>query len=444
MEKFKSKTRRSALMFGEASSLFPGGVNAGIKFFEPYPVFMRRAEGSRVWDVDGNEYVDYLMSYGALILGHGVGAVRDAIEEAMDSFGTTIFGTPTEAEVAYGTALRDLYHPGGMIRFTNSGLEATNLAVRLARAYTGRRGIAKFEGHYHGAVDRLLFSYSPEVAKAGSVESPVPIVDSADVDSHLLADSTVLPFNDWEGTERILSREAKRLACVIMEPFEEGVIPGEREFMSNLRKLTGDLRIPLIFDEVKTGFRVRLGGATEYYSIIPDIACLGKIIGGGLPIGAVVGDAGILARLDPRGNQGNRVFHSGTFNGNPLSVSVGRATIDVLRRSGAFDVLCRRTDRLKRGISATLVERDIPHQMAGEGGMFNVYFASKPVRNYRDIRNSDLRLRRFLDLELVANGVYLKPENRYCLSLAHSDDDISATKEKFAQSVDSLAASAAS
>ena len=444
IQEFESRTSESAKMFLRAKGVTPGGVMAAIKFFDPYPIYMKRARGSRVWDVDGNEYVDYLMSYGALILGHGAKAVRDSIESVMDSLGTTVFGTPTEGEIDYGSILRDLYHPGGAVRFTNSGLEATTLAVRLARAHTGRRRVAKFEGHYHGAVDRLLFSYSPEVAKAGEAESPVPIADSADVDRRLLSDSVVLPFNDWEATERILIREAKDLACIIMEPFEEGVIPGEREFMKDLRKTTRDLKVPLIFDEVKTGFRVRLGGATEFYSIVPDTKCLGKIIGGGLPIGAVVGETELLAHLAPHEREGTKVFHSGTFNGNPLSITVGRATIDTLSKPGAFDLVCRRTGNLKRGISAALAERGIPHQMAGEGGMFNVYLTPKPVRNYRDVRGSDLRLRRFLDLELITNGVYLKPENRYCLSLAHSDDDVALTKERFEKSVDSLTAASVS
>jgi len=443
IQRFESRTLGSARMFRRAKGVTPGGVSAGIKFFDPYPIFMKRAQGSRIWDVDGNEYVDYLMSYGALVLGHGAKTVRDSIDAVMGSLGTTVFGTPTEGEMAYGKTLRDIYHPGGSVRFTNSGLEATALAVRLARAHTGKRRVAKFEGHYHGAVDRLLFSYSPEVEEAGESDSPVPIADSADVDSSLLSDSVVLPFNDWEATERILTRSAERLACVIMEPFEEGVIPGERHFMDGLRKLTRDLKIPLIFDEVKTGFRVRIGGATEFYSIVPDIACLGKIIGGGLPIGAVVGDADILARLDPRRKAGMRVFHSGTFNGNPLSVGVGRATVDALMVPGAFDLIRKRTESLRSGLSATLTERDIPHQMLGEGGMFNFYLTSKPVRSYRDVKGSDLRLRRFLDLEQITNGVYLKPENRYCLSLAHSDEDVRATKERFAQSVDNLTSSKA-
>jgi len=419
-------------------------VMAAIKFFDPYPICMKRAQGSRIWDVDGNEYADYLMSYGALVLGHGAKTVRDSIGSGMDTLGTTVFGAPTEGEMAYGATLRDIYHPGGRMRFTNSGLEATTLAVRLARAHTGKRKIAKFEGHYHGAVDRLLFSYSPEVERAGGGVSPVPIADSADVDERLLSDSVVLPFNEWKATERILMRHAEVLACVIMEPFEEGVIPGGREFMNNLRKLTRELRIPLIFDEVKTGFRVRLGGATEFYSIVPEMTCLGKIIGGGLPIGAVVGEADILAHLDPRANEGTRVFHSGTFNGNPLSVDAGKATVEALMAPGAFDLLRTRTDTLKRGFSAMLAQRGIPFQMLGEGGMFNFYFTSKPVRNYRDVKSSDLRLRRFLDLEQISHGIYLKPENRYCLSLAHSDDDVGISKERFARSLDNLLATAAS
>ena len=444
IRRFESHTPGSARLFRKAKDVTPGGVMAAIKFFDPYPIYMKRAQGSRIWDVDGNEYVDYLMSYGALVLGHGAKKTRDSIASVMETLGTTVFGTPTEGEISYGTSLREIYHPGGSMRFTNSGLEATTLAVRLARAHTGKRKIAKFEGHYHGAVDRLLFSYSPEVAKTGRSESPVPIADSADVDKGLLSDSMVLPFNDWEATERILTRQGEGLACVIMEPFEEGVIPGEKEFMNNLRKLTRDLRVPLIFDEVKTGFRVRFGGASEYYSIVPDMTCLGKIIGGGLPIGAVVGEADILAHLDPSTKKGTNVFHSGTFNGNPLSINIGMATIEELRKPGRFDLLRRRTERLKSEFSAVLAARGIPHQMAGEGGMFNFYLTSKPVRNYRDVKSSDLRLRRYLDLEQIANGVYLKPENRYCLSLAHSDADASLTRERFAESVDNLLALAAS
>jgi glutamate-1-semialdehyde 2,1-aminomutase len=314
--------------------------------------------------------------------------------------------------------------------------------VRLARAFTGRREVAKFEGHYHGAVDRLLFSYAPPTGDAGGPSSPVPVGDSAEVDEDMLRESLVLPFNDWESTEKLLTKHSLDLACVILEPFEEGVIPGERRFMTNLRRLTKDLKIPLIYGEVKTGFRVRLGGAGEFYSVTPDLTCLGKIIGGGHPIGAVVGDSELMGLLDPRRGKHSRVFHSGTFNGNPLSLSVGKATVEELSRQGKFETLCGRTADLRKGLSAELAKRQIAHLLLGEGGMFNLYLTRDQVRNYREARSTDLRTRRLLDLELLAHGVYLKPENRFCLSLAHTADDVRLTRDMLAQSLDTAAASA--
>ena len=436
---YEARTRKSAELHRRAMEVTPGGVMAGIKYFEPYPVFMKKAKGSHVWDVDGNKYVDYLLSYGALILGHGGRAVKKSIESVFGSVGTTVMGTPTELESEYGRTLRDIYHKDGMIRFTNSGLEATLLAARLARGFTGRKKVAKFEGHYHGAVDRFLFSYAPDVARAGDPESPTPIGDSADVDREMLSDSLVLPFNNWKGTERLLREHSKEVACVMMEPFEEGVIGADVRFMHDLRKLTSDLDIPLVFDEVKTGFRVRIGGAGEYYSLTPDITCLGKIIGGGLPIGAVVGDAEIMKQLDPRKENGRKVFHSGTFNGNPLSLTAGKATVEELSRKGRFDGLLERTASLKKRLSRELTGRSLPHDVEGEGAMFNIYMTERKVRNYRDAKASDLKLRRFIDLGLISRGVYLKPENRFCLSLAHTEDDVRDTAEKFGGALDSLA-----
>lgn len=436
--RFEARTRKSAEMHRRALEVTPGGVMAGIKFFEPYPVFMKKARGSHVWDVDGNGYVDYLLSYGALILGHGDEAVKKAVSAALGSFGTTVMGTPTALEAEYGSVLRDLYHRDGMIRFTNSGLEATLLAVRLSKGFTRRKVVAKFEGHYHGAVDHFLFSYAPDVARAGDPESPTPIGDSIDVDDEMLSDSVTLPFNNWRGTERLLRERSKEIACLIMEPFEEGVIGAERGFMHNLRSLTRDLGIPLVFDEVKTGFRVRVGGASEFYSVVPDITCLGKIIGGGLPVGAVIGDSDIMKQLDPRSGNPRKVFHSGTFNGNPLSLSVGMATVEKLGRRGRFDGLARRTEGLKRSISNELGEHSIAHAIEGEGAMFNIYLTERKVRNYRDARSSDLKLRRLIDLELISRGVYLKPENRFCTSLAHSEDDVRRTVEAYGRALDAL------
>lgn len=436
VEKFKAKTLGSAALFERAQRVSPGGVMAGIKFFPPHPLFMERASGPRIWDVDGNEYIDYLMSYGALILGHGHPVLKDAVESVLADVGTTVTGTPSEIEVEYGRMLRDLYNRAGLVRFTNSGLEATLLAVRLARAFTGRRCVAKFEGHYHGANDQLLVSYKPPLSSAGSAKSPASVSDSLDVDGPRLADSLVLPFNDWESTEGLLRANSDRLACVIMEPFEDGVIPGGRGFMTRLRGLTADLGIPLIYDEVKTGFRLRIGGASEYYSLVPDITCLGKIIGGGLPIGAVVGNERIMRLLDPRGARGSTVFHSGTFNGNPLALSAGKATVDTLMKDGNFQKILANTEALKRSFAASLSSHQIRASVVGEGAMFSYFVSSGAVRNYRDAEESDLESRRILDLAIICSGVYLKPTGRYSVSLAHTKEEVKLTADRFEHALD--------
>lgn len=438
LSRYEAKTKRSAELFRMAAEVTPGGVMGGIKFFEPYPIFMKRARGAHLWDVDGNGYIDYLMSYGALILGHGAEQARKGAERVLGAIGTTVFGTPTELESEYGARLRDIYHKGGLVRFTNSGLEATLLAARLAKGHTGRRKVAKFEGHYHGAVDHFLFSYLPDVGRAGSPESPSPIGDSVDIDDGIVADSIVLPFNNWPATEKKLLDHGSEIACVIMEPFEEGVIPAEATFMASLRRLTSDLKIPLIFDEVKTGFRVRFGGATEFYGVVPDLTCLGKIIGGGFPIGAVVGDREIMGQLDPRRGIAKRVFHSGTYNGNPLSLTAGMATVNRLGRKGTFESLRKKTDAIRRGYARELSRRGLPHDFQGEGAMFNFYITRKKVKNYRDVKASDLRLRRLVDLELICRGVYLKPEGRYSVSVAHTEEDARSTVERFGAALDAI------
>ncbi len=441
VEEYIAKTPNSRSLFQEACRVSPGGVMAGIKFFEPYPIFMKQARGSRIWDVDGNEYVDFLLSYGALILGHGHSAAKAAAQSVFEDFGTTVTGTPSEVEVEYGSLLRDLYHRGGLARFTNSGLEATLLAVRLAKGFTGRTKVAKFEGHYHGANDRLLVSYSPPSAKAGPDSEPTPVSDTADAGAETLADSVVLPFNDWEGTERLVRKHGGTLACVIMEPFEDGVIAGERGFMENLRRLTRDLRIPLIYDEVKTGFRLRIGGASEFYSITPDLTCLGKVAGGGIPMGAVVGDAEMMGLLDPRMEPDRRVFHSGTFNGNPLALAVGKSTVGALMDDGNFQKLVDKTDSLKKRLSGALRESSVPHRICGEGAMFNFYFTESEVKNYRDVLRSDLRFRRILDLATISKGAYLKPLGRYCLSLAHDEADLDLAERALRGSLAEITAS---
>lgn len=440
-ERYRHRTPISESLHSKALQVTPGGVMAGIKLFEPYPLFMKNARGSRIWDVDGNEYLDYLMSYGAVVLGHGSPVVTESISRTIQSFGTTVTGTPTELEADYAGLLRDIYHPGGKARFTNSGLESTLLAVRLAKGYTRRRRVAKFEGHYHGAVEDLLVSYSPDLSVVGDPERPNPIADSSEVDRKSQSDSLVLPFNNWEATERLLAESQRDVSCVVMEPFEEGVIPGSKGFMSNLRRLTSDLKIPLIFDEVKTGFRVRVGGAGEYFGIVPDLTCLGKIIGGGLPIGAVIGSEEIMSLLDPTLGPQERVFHSGTFNGNPLSLSAGRAVVEEIMKQGVFVSLAERNVSLRDRMRSLFEEQGFHATFLGEGGMFNFYLGVDKVDCYRDVMASDLKTRRLIDFALLISGIYLKPLGRFCISLAHSTEDVERTLERVADAFALLVAS---
>lgn len=431
LRQYTDRTRNSRNLFESAGQVLPGGITANIKFFSPYPLYMNRASQSRVYDVDGNTYIDYLMCYGALMLGHAHPVIRKSLDKTLERYGTSSFGMPTRLESEYGKMLLELYNRTGMIRFTNSGLEATLLAVRLSKAFTDRKRIGKFEGHYRGSNDRLLISYRPNPKDAGDEQRPEKIPDSSDVDDEAIERTVLLPFNDWEGTERLISENSRDLACIILEPFEEGYIPAEKSFMKSLRDLTSDLRVPLIFDEVKTGFRISLGGASQFYSITPDITCLGKIIGGGFPIGAVIGEKEIMNMLDPRLSSGRRrVFHSGTFNGNPISLSAGRATVEMLEKDKNFESIVNKTNLLKAGFDRSLREADLDHQMLGEGGLFSVAMINDKVKNYRGLQSSNLRLRRIIDLKLILNGVYVKPLERFSISLAHTNEDIGETLEK--------------
>ncbi len=425
MNESSRSTDRSHAMFEEAERVLPGGVNGNIKFRNPYPVFLSHANGSHLWDIDGNEYVDYVLSYGALILGHGHPVIREALERIIDSYGTTLFGNPSPQEAEFAEILLDRYMKGGKLRFTNSGLEATLLANRLAMAKTGKRKIAKFDGHYHGANPFLLANYRPKKrGKTGRVEKEP---DSSEVKGGLLDNIVVLPFNDTEGTRTILEEE--EVSSIIMEPFEDGYIPARPDFVQFLRKYTRDNGIILAFDEVKTGFRIRLGGAAEYYGIRPDLVCLGKIIGGGAPIGAVMGEPDIMDALDPRTSHDKRVFHSGTFNGNPISMTLGMATVSELASNDNFSRITRRATELRNGLSHTLEQFGIPHRTYGEGGVVNFTISEDEISTFRDISEVNMNKRRVIDNGLLKEGVYVIPTSRYMLSVAHSEEDIDRTVE---------------
>lgn len=433
------KQEKSKRLYEEATEVIPGGVTANIKYFSPYPIFMKKGYGSKLLDVDDQEYIDYSLCYGALITGHGDPRITKAATEMMNTIGTTIFGTPHELEVTMAQKLIDLYPGIDQVRFTNSGLEATLFANRLAISYTGKRKIAKFEGHYHGGYNQVLISVSPNEQEAGKHSEPHSVVESKGISKEEIENTIVLPFNDLEATELLLKKHADELAAVIMEPIQGGFIPADHTFMQGLRKITDDLNILLIFDEVKTGFRVGLGGAQSIYNVQPDLTALGKVLGGGFPIGAVGGrkdimqlsaaseDSDVFSFGGKRKRKDETVFHSGTYNGHPIVLAAGLETIRILEEAKTMQQLFSKTMILRMELEKLYKKYNVTMKTIGLGSIFNIVLTDQPIINYRDMWKSDNKLREKIDMELLRLGIYLKPLNRYSLSTAHSTTDIDQT-----------------
>ncbi|RAS77170.1 aspartate aminotransferase family protein [Priestia endophytica] len=432
-------TQTSAALFKKACKVIPGGVTANIKYFNPHPLMMEKGKGSKLFDVDGNEYIDYLLCYGALILGHGHHKVFEAVTKQMMESGTTIFGTPHKMETTMAEKLIELYPGIEMVRYTNSGLEATLLAIRTAVAYTGKQKIAKFEGHYHGGYDQVLVSVNPDMDRAGEAAAPKAVGESRGLPDYYLKNTVILPFNDLEATEKILRDHAHELAGVILEPIQGGFIPANQDFMTGLRKITEELNIVLIFDEVKTGFRLSLGGAQKIYGIKPDITALGKVLGGGFPIGAIGGKKEMMIISSARGSRDiltagaentdkqDPLYHSGTYNGHPTILAAGLATINVLEQEGTMDKLFARTQLLRKRLEEVYKSYGLTMQTLGMGSIFNIILGEGNIKNYRDMSKSNTKLRKQIDYELLKLGVYTKPLNRYSMSVVHTKEDIHRT-----------------
>lgn len=416
--------------------VIPGGVQGNIKFFAPYPLSFSQARGAWMTDVDGNRYVDYLLSFGALMLGHGHPVVRGAVQEVWERYGTTSFGVPYELEFAMVKQVQKLYPSIKSLRFTNSGLEATLLAVRLALAFSGKTHIAKFDGHYHGGHEQVLVNTSvAESLEAGNTR-PAARKASLGLPDYYVEHTIVLPFNNLALCEQILREQVTRVGAVIMEPVQAGYIPADPAFMRGLRQLTRDLGILLVFDEVKTGFRVALGGAQEYYGIEPDLTALGKVLGGGFPIGAVGGREDILRLSAPtRSTQlTDIVFHSGTFNGNPISLTAGLRTLEFLREPGRFERVLDVTNQLKQGIVSLAKSYDIGVEPIGIGTIFNIKVGRTPAQADGSVPNPSRELREALDFALMYHGVFSKPFNRFSLSTEHGETEVAHTLAAFDKS----------
>jgi glutamate-1-semialdehyde 2,1-aminomutase len=440
---FKKRTPQSQAFVEEAKKVMPGGVTANIKSFDPYPIVMKDGKGAYLTDLDGNQYIDYLLSYGALMLGHGHQAIFQAVTDQLTNDGTSLFGTPHRLEVEMAKKIQQYYPSMEMVRYTNSGTEATLLAIRMAYAYTGKYKIAKFEGHYHGGHNQVLLSVNPPVSEAGPIHEPLAIAETKGLAPYQMENTVILPFNDLDACTEILRKQQHEIAGVMMEPIQSGYIPAEQSFMEGLRKVTEELGILLIFDEVKTGFRMGIGGAQSVYGIKPDITTLGKVIGGGFPVGIIGGKKEIMMISAPlaasdvfdsstskKSSAKDVLFHSGTYNGHPTILAAGLAVLGVLEQE--MDTVLSRTEQLKEGIRKLFAARGIAMQTIGVGTIFNVVITDKEqIRNYRDLQESNFALRKEIDFHLLNEGIYTKPLNRYSMSTAHGEKEINATLEAY-------------
>ncbi|MEE3328014.1 MAG: glutamate-1-semialdehyde 2,1-aminomutase [Myxococcota bacterium] len=412
---------KSSAAFRAAKRRIPGGVNSPVRAFGAVggtPLFIDRGKGCRIWDIDQNQYIDYVGSWGPLILGHSPPSVLRAVREALAR--GTGFGAPTEAETVLARSIRRALPSVEMVRMVSSGTEATMSAIRLARGVTGRDRVLKFEGGYHGHSDGLLVGAGSGVATLGIPGSPgVPAA---------MAELTVqVPYNDLSSVEEAFKAWPDELACVIVEPIagNMGCIPPEPGFLEGLRALCTDHGALLIFDEVMTGFRVARGGAQRLYGVSPDLTCLGKVVGGGLPAAAYGGSNDLMQHVAPAGE----VYQAGTLSGNPLAVAAGIATLEALEADGVYERLSQRSEALVGGLSRLAEEQGIPLTTTSVGGMFGFYFHPGPVRNFSEAKqNHEARFRRFFS-RMLKGGINLAPSPYEAgfLSLAHRPADIAET-----------------
>ena len=412
---------QSSSLFARAQLRIPGGVNSPVRAFKSVrstPLFIREGKGSHITDVDGNDYIDYIGSWGPLILGHCHPEVMAAIEEALHRGAS--FGTPTEGEVHLAELICTAVNSVEMVRLTNSGTEASIAAIRVARGYTGHDKIIKFEGCYHGSVDSLL-------VKAGSGVMTLGLPDSPGVPASFVEHTLLADFNNLESVTDLFDEYGPEIAAVVLEPVtgNMGMVVPDLDFLKGLRNLCDVHGSLLVFDEVMTGFRVDYGGAQEIFGIIPDMTIFGKVIGGGLPVGAYGGRQDVMLMVAPAGS----VYQAGTLSGNPLAVAAGRKTLEILQAPDTYAELSRKSNWLIDEMRQSAGQHGIPLQTNVMGGMFGFFFAEKPVRNYQDAAESDQdRFRKFF-MGMLKEGIYLAPsafESGF-ISMAHTEEDLEKT-----------------
>ncbi len=416
-----NELNRSTSLFDEAKRFIPGGVNSPVRSFRSVggvPPFIAKGAGSKLYDVDGNEYIDYVLSYGPLLLGHAHPVVTEAVQTAAAN--GTSFGAPTGAEVALAKLVCGLVPSMDMVRMVNSGTEATMSAIRLARAYTGRDCIVKFIGCYHGHSDALL-------VHAGSGATTFGVPDSPGVTKGTAETTLSVPFNDLPALEKVFAEKGSAIAGVIMEPTpgNMGLVLPKDGYLKAVRELTKKYGSLLIIDEVMSGFRSAQGGSQSLYGIDPDITCLGKVIGGGLPVAAYGGKQEIMSRVSPAGP----MYQAGTLSGNPLAMAAGIAALTYMKDNNVCETLAKRNAELTDALKEAAGAAGIPVQVPRLGSMFTVFFSEKEVTDYEDATACDLNAFRAYFHSMLEQGIYLPPsqfETNF-LSLAHSEEDIEKT-----------------
>ena len=413
----------SEKLFQKAKKCIPGGVNSPVRAGQAVgidPPFISKANGCVIWDVDGNEYIDYVCSWGPMILGHAHPEIVKALEERV-KLGTS-YGAPTELEVAMADIIVEMVPSIEMVRMVNSGTEATMSAIRLARGYTGREKIIKFDGCYHGHADSLLVS-------AGSGLATLGIPGSPGVPQDLARHTISLPFNNIENVSQAFNKFGPEIAAVIVEPIpgNMGVINPDQAFLKGLRELTNEYGALLIFDEVISGFRVAIGGAQELYDIMPDLTCLGKIIGGGLPVGAYGGKKEIMTRMAPQGN----VYQAGTLSGNPLAMAAGLTTLKILKEKSPYDDLEKKGDMLFSGLKRVAEAAGVNVVINRVGSMGSLFFTDEPVTDFETAKASDENQFKRYFRSMLDQGIYLAPSpyEAAFLSTAHSEETVRKTIE---------------
>lgn len=426
------KLERSQKLFQEAQKYLPGGVDSPVRAFKAVggiPPFIVNGKGSRIYDADGNEYIDYVGSWGPLILGHSHPQVVKVLKQAVER--GTSFGAATELEITLARMISSAIPSMEMLRFVNSGTEAAMSALRLARAFTKRDKIIKFAGGYHGHADGLL-------SKGGSGLATFGIPESPGVPQSYTQHTLVVPYNNLKAVEQLFQRYPEEIAAVIVEPVagNMGVVPPQPEFLPGLRKITSEFGALLSFDEVITGFRLTYGGAQTLYQITPDLTCLGKIIGGGLPVGAYGGRREIMKMMAPVGP----VYQAGTLSGNPLAMTAGIETLKILRQSGVYDQLEAKTSKLAKEIVKAAAEAGVNVHIPRVASLLTVFFTASPVFDYESAKQADTALFARFFQQLLSQGIYWPPSQFEAafVSLAHSDADIQTTVQTIRQALSHL------